>query len=248
MIQFKRTYNRMFLNDVRQALEDYKMIQNGDRVAVGLSGGKDSITLLFILSILKRYSHMKFDLIGINIDLGLGMNTSILEDFCNENDIEIIIEKTNIGEVIFEDRREKNPCSLCSKLRKGALYRVAKREGINVVALGHSSDDAIETFLMNMLCVGKLASFLPCAEYEGKDIRVVRPMVYLREEVIKKIVQSEGLPVIESPCPVAGKTKREDMKNLLLHIQSIFPDANEKIITSFQNIEFNRVWKQRQGR
>lgn len=245
MITFKKHYNRLFLNDVRQAIEDYGMIKDGDRVAVGLSGGKDSIALLYILSLLKKYKIIDFELCGINIDLGFGMDLKPLECFCSENEIDFKIERTNIGEVVFEDRKEKNPCSLCSKLRKGALLRVAKAYGFNKVALGHSSDDAIETFFMNMLCIGKLGTFHPCLEFEERGITLIRPMVYVREENIKKLVSMEGLPVIETLCPVAGKTKRQDMKELLSYIEKLYPDANTKLITSFQNLDIKNIWKQR---
>lgn len=245
MITFKKYYNRLFLKDVRQAIEDYGMIKDGDRVVVGLSGGKDSIALLYILALLKKYKIIDFELCGINIDLGFGMDLKALESFCRENGIEFIIEKTNIGEVVFEDRKEKNPCSLCSKLRKGALLRVARAYGYNKVALGHSSNDAIETFFMNMLCIGKLGTFHPCLEFEDKGITLIRPMVYVKEENIKKLVSMEELPVIETLCPAAGKTKRQDMKELLNYIEKLYPDVNSKLITSFQNLDTDNMWRQR---
>lgn len=245
MIKFDRKYNRMFLNDVREAVEFYGMIKNGDRVAVGLSGGKDSIALLFMLKLLKEYSYLKFDLCGINIDLGFNNDMKPLIDFCSQNDIEVIIEKTDIGDVVFKDRKEKNPCSLCSKLRKGALYRVANREGYNTVALGHTSDDAIETFFMNMLCVGKLGIFSPCAYYEEKGLRIMRPMIYINEETVKKVVSMENLPVIESGCPVNGKTVRQEMKNLASELRTKYPDLNKKMTTAFENIDNRKMWKQR---
>lgn len=245
MIVFQRKYNRVFLNKIRDAIEHYGMIKNGDKVAVGLSGGKDSIFLLFVLRMLQKYSHMKFDLCGINIDLGFNGDFSTVKDFCLENDIKFIIESTDIGDVVFKDRQEKNPCALCSNLRKGALYRVAEREGYNVVALGHSADDAIETFFMNMFKVGKLGVFSPCAEYHSKGIRVIRPMVYLSEETILKVVKDEKLPVVESGCPVNGVTTRQDMRDLLKELRLKFPDINEKMTTAFENIDERKMWKRR---
>lgn len=245
MIVYQRKYNRAFLNRVRDAVEHYGMIKNGDRIAVGLSGGKDSITLLFILKLLQKYSFMEFDLCGINIDLGFNNDFGEVEKLCRENDIRLIIEKTDIGDVIFEDRKEKNPCSLCSKLRKGALYRVCKREGYNVAALGHTTDDAIETFFLNMFQVGKLGIFSPCAEYEGKGIRVIRPMIYLSEETVLKVVKDENLPIVESNCPVNGKTKRQDMRELAGSLRNQFPDLNAKLISAFENIDERKMWKQR---
>lgn len=244
-VVFKRFYNKMFLNKVRQASQDYGMINRGDRVAVGLSGGKDSIALLFIMDLLRKFSPLKFELYGINIDLGLGMDTKPLKEYCSENHIPLIIEPTNIGEVVFKDRKEKNPCSLCSTLRKGALNRVASSMSINKVALGHSSDDAIQTLFMNALCVGKLGTFHPNIDFNEKGLSVIRPMVYIKESTIVKIVEMEKLPVIQSPCPVAGKTTRNTMKELLFKLEEQFPDAQEKILTALQNVDFNNMWQQR---
>lgn len=242
---FKRYYNKMFLNDVRRALEDYKMIENGDRVGVGISGGKDSITLLFILNLLKKYSYMSFELYAINIDIGFGINMQPIIDFCSKNEIKIVIEHTNIYDTVFNDRKEKNPCSLCSKLRKGALSRVAIDMNINKIALGHTATDAIETLLMNTLLVGKLGSFKPYIEQKDKSTIFIRPLIYVKEDTILDIVKLEELPVVKNLCLLAGNTKRQEMKALLYSLIEKYPDAQNKIITSLQNVDMNNLWKQR---
>lgn len=242
MIKFERKYNRLFLKYIRKSVEDFQMIKSGDRVAVGLSGGKDSIFLLFCLKLLQLTAIKDFKVIGINIDLNLGMNTEPLEMYCQENSIPLIIEKTNIGDVVFKDRKEKNPCSLCSKLRKGALIRVAKANNINKIALGHNSDDVIETLFMNVLKVSKLGTFHPNIYFEEKNINIIRPLIYINEAIITKIVTSLNLPVIASTCPENKKTTREDMKNLLRSLEKKYPDAQSKIINSLFNIDYDNIW------
>lgn len=245
MITFKKEYNRQFLRYLRKSIEEYNMISPGDRVAVGLSGGKDSIFLLFALKLIQLTSIKDFELIGIHIDLGFELNISPLVDFCNSSDIPIIVEKTNIAEVVFEDRKEKKPCSLCSKLRKGALIRVARANNINKIALGHNSDDVIETLFMNVLKVGKLGTFHPNIHFSDKNISIIRPLIYLREDLIEKLTKKYELPVIKSTCPMDKKTTREDMKNLLISLEKIYPDAQRNIITALSNVDFKNIWKQK---
>ena len=219
MITFERKYNRMFLRDVRDTIETYKMIKSEDRVAVGLSGGKDSVFLLFVLKLIQLTAIKDFTITGITIDMDLGMDFSPLKNFCDENEIPLIIEKTNIAHVVFNERKEKNPCSLCSKLRKGALIRVAKANDLNKLALGHNSDDVIETLFMNVLKVGKLGTFHPNIYYRDKDINIIRPLVKIREDFIQKFVQDNNFPIIKNLCPEDKKTTREEMKNLLIKLE-----------------------------
>ncbi|WP_125152898.1 tRNA lysidine(34) synthetase [Clostridium rectalis] len=245
MIQFERKYNRMFLRDVRDIIEKYKMITPKDKVAVGISGGKDSVFLLFTLKLIQLTAIKDFELIGITIDMDLGMDFSPIKIFCNENNIPLIIEKTNIADVVFTERKEKNPCSLCSKLRKGALIRVAKSNNVNKLALGHNSDDVIETLFMNVLKVGKLGTFHPNIHYKEKDINIIRPLVNIREDFIESFVLQNNFPVIKNLCPEDKKTTREDMKNLLINLEKNYPDAQKKILTSLTNIDLFNLWEQR---
>ncbi|EDS78156.1 ExsB family protein [Clostridium botulinum C str. Eklund] len=245
MITFKKEYNRQFLRYLRKSIGEYDMISPGDKVAVGLSGGKDSIFLLFALKLIQLTSVKNFQLVGINIDLGFELNISPLIEFCNNNNIPIIVEKTNIANVVFKDRKEKKPCSLCSKLRKGALIRVSRANNINKIALGHNSDDVIETLFMNVLKVGKLGTFHPNIHFDDKNISIIRPLIYLREDLIEKLTKKYELPVIKSTCPMDKKTTREDMKNLLTSLEKIYPNAQRNILTSLSNIDFKNIWKQK---
>ena len=247
MITFERKYNRMFLRDVRDTIETYKMIKSEDRVAVGLSGGKDSVFLLFVLKLIQLTAIKDFTITGITIDMDLGMDFSPLKNFCDENEIPLIIEKTNIAHVVFNERKEKNPCSLCSKLRKGALIRVAKANDLNKLALGHNSDDVIETLFMNVLKVGKLGTFHPNIYYRDKDINIIRPLVKIREDFIQKFVQDNNFPIIKNLCPEDKKTTREEMKNLLIKLEKLYPDAQKKIskffiLTSLTNVDLKNMW------
>lgn len=245
MISFQKEYNRLFLRYLIRSIKEYTMISAGDKVAVGVSGGKDSIFLLFALKLIQMTSIKDFELIGINIDLGFNMNISPLKEFCNKNNIPIIIEETNIAEVVFYDRKEKKPCSLCSKLRKGALIRVAKANNINKIALGHNSDDVIETLFMNVLKVGKLGTFHPNIYFKDKNINIIRPLIYMREDTIEKLTVKYNLPVIKSACPVDKKTTREEMKNLLYKLEEIYPEAQRNIMTSLSNVDLKNLWKQK---
>lgn len=245
MIQFNRKYNRLFLKYVREAIEQYDMIKPGDKVAVGVSGGKDSIFLLFALKLIQLTAIKDFNLIGITIDMDLGMDFSPVKTFCNENNIPLIVEKTNIAEVVFNERKEKNPCSLCSMLRKGALVRVASSNGFNKIALGHNSDDVIETLFMNVLKVGKMGTFHPNVYHEDKNMNIIRPLIYIREDFIEKFVKDNNLPIIKNLCPEDEKTTREEMKNLLISLEKLYPDAQKKILTSFSNVDIRNMWKQK---
>lgn len=245
MISFQKEYNRLFLRYLIRSIKEYTMISAGDRVAVGLSGGKDSIFLLFALKLIQMTSIKDFELIGVNIDLGFNTNISPLKEFCNKNNIPLIIEETNIAKVVFYDRKEKNPCSLCSKLRKGALIRVAKANNINKIALGHNSNDVIETLFMNVLKVGKLGTFHPNIYFEDKNINIIRPLIYMREDTIEKLTIKYNLPIIKSACPVDKKTTREEMKNLLYKLEEIYPEAERNIMTSLSNVDLKNLWKQK---
>ncbi|QEK11887.1 tRNA 2-thiocytidine biosynthesis protein TtcA [Crassaminicella thermophila] len=243
MIKFEKKYNKLFLNNIRKAITDYEMIQPNDKIAVGLSGGKDSIFLLFCLKLIQQTSIKNFEFIGIHIDLGFSMDIESLKSYCTKNNIPLIIEKTNIADVIFNDRKEKNPCSLCSKLRRGALARVSKNYNVNKIALGHNADDVIETLFMNVLKVGKLGTFHPNSYNSEKDMHIIRPMIYIRENLIESFVNKFNLPVITSTCPKDKKTVREDMKKLLFQLEKIYPDASEKILSSLSNFDLNNLWK-----
>ncbi|EPY2272760.1 tRNA lysidine(34) synthetase [Clostridium sporogenes] len=245
MIIFEKNYNKNFLKYVRRAIDDYNMISPKDKIAVAVSGGKDSIFLLFCLKLIQLTAIKDIEIVAIHVDLGLDINLEPLKNFCKKNKIDLIIEKTNIANVVFNERNEKNPCSLCSKLRKGCLVRVAKSIGATKIALGHNCDDVIETLLMNVLKIGKFGSFNPHIDYKDKYVHIIRPLIYLREDLIKNLVVKYNLPVIKSTCPEDKKTTREEMKNLMFKLEETYPKAIDRLMTSLCNIDMKNIWKQR---
>jgi tRNA(Ile)-lysidine synthetase-like protein len=245
LIKFKKNYNKLFLKYVRKAIDDYNMISPKDKIVVAVSGGKDSIFLLFCLKLIQLTAFKDIQIVAIHVDLGLDMNLEPLKNFCEKNNIELIIEKTNIANVVFNERNEKNPCSLCSKLRKGCLVRVSKSIGATKIALGHNCDDVIETLFMNVLKIGKFGSFHPHIDYKDKYVHIIRPLIYLREDLIKDLVTKYNLPVIKSNCPEDKKTTREEMKNLMFKLEAIYPEAIDRLMTSLCNIDMKNLWQQR---
>ncbi|MCG8500083.1 MAG: tRNA 2-thiocytidine(32) synthetase TtcA [Firmicutes bacterium] len=204
------------LSYVRRAVDDYHMIQEGDRIAVGVSGGKDSLTLLRALKALQRFYPKQFDLEAITLTMGFdNFDLSAIRQMCKEIDVPYTVVETNIAEVIFDIRKESNPCSLCAKMRRGALHDAALEAGCKKVALGHHHDDVIETFFMSLFYEGRLHCFSPVTYLDRKDIHLIRPMLYVPEQVVVGFVDKTGLPVVQSPCPVNGHTKRQYVKDLL---------------------------------
>lgn len=207
---------------VKRALGDFDMIQDGEKVAVGISGGKDSLTCLFALKTLLSILPVKYELIAIAVDLGWDYiesnqyNYDEINNYCKNNDITFIVEKTRISEIVFKHREESNPCSLCSKMRNGALINRAVKEGCHKIALGHHLDDVIETALMSMFFSGKIDAFAPKAYLDRMKVTYIRPLVYMREKDIISIAKSYELPVMSVKlCPADGNTKRNYIKNLI---------------------------------
>ncbi|MEE1049683.1 MAG: ATP-binding protein [Clostridia bacterium] len=204
------------LSKVRRAVDDYHMISEGDRIAVGVSGGKDSLTLLCALSALRRFYPAKFEVIGVSLDMGFpDMSFSGVRELCDKLDVEYVVKKTDIAEIIFDIRKEKNPCSLCAKMRRGGVNDLAVELGCNKVALGHHNEDVLETFFLSLFYEGRLGCFAPVTYLSRRDIHVIRPMIYLPEGEIKGFAKSENLPVVKSTCPNDGVSKRQDMKDFI---------------------------------
>lgn len=242
----KKWQNKLFMNDIRKAVDDYNMIEDRDRIIIGLSGGKDSTLLLYALNLLNKYSYKNFEIIGVHLDCGFDLDFNPMIRFCENNGIKLHIEETSIRDYLdFEG--DKNPCYLCGRLRRGALGRVAKKLGASKIALGHHMDDAIETFFMNMIYTGKLGSFNPKNYEKEKGLYIIRPLIYIKEEIIRKVVDIEKLPVISSNCPMDGCTSRQDIKELIVRLAGEYPDIKEKIITSLSNIDTKNIWKQRKN-
>ena len=207
---------KRILSYTRRAVDDYEMIHEGDRIAVGISAGKDSLTLLHALAGLRRFYPKRFELVAITVDMGFeGMDFTPIRELCERLDVPYIIAKTEISRIIFDVRKEKNPCSLCAKMRRGALHNAAKEAGCNVVALGQHFDDVVETFMLNLFYEGRIGCFQPVTYLSRKDITVIRPMIYLPEKDIRYFANRVSLPVVKSTCPADGNTERESMKQLL---------------------------------
>ena len=208
------------LSFVRRALDDYLMIEDGDKIAVGVSAGKDSLTLLCAMAEIRRFYPKKFDLLAITVDMGFeGMDFSPVKSFCEELGVEYEIVPTQISKIIFDVRKEKNPCSLCAKMRRGALYNYAKERGCNKVALGHHFDDVVETFMLNLFFEGRLGCFQPVTYLSNTDITLIRPMIYMPEKDVRYFASKTELPIQKSPCPADGNTEREEMKKLLTSLE-----------------------------
>ena len=219
---------------VRRCVEDYKMIEPGDRVAVGVSGGKDSLVLLQILAGLRQY--MNFELEAITIDMGLGMDYSKVAEFCENLQVPYTIVKTQIGPIIFEHRKEKNPCSMCSKMRRGALNQAILDRGIRKLALGHHYDDAVETFVMSLIFEGRLSCFQPVTDLDRMGVTQIRPMLYVHEKTVDNFAVRMNMPVVENRCPVDKTTKREEIKNLVYELSQRYPDLKERIFGAMQRL------------
>ncbi len=218
------------LSYIRKAVDDYNMINDEDKIAVGLSGGKDSITLLMGLKALQRFYNKKFDLIAISINPGFDFfNSDFLKNTCNQIGVPYIEEKTHIKEIVFDIRNEKNPCSLCANLRRGILNSTAIREGCNKIALGHNEDDVLETFFLNLLYGGSINTFAPTSYMDRSEITLIRPLIYAPEKSIKTFIKKNNIEVMPKCCPMDGVSKREDMKNLIYDLQKSIPMVKTNI-------------------
>ena len=223
------------LSHMRKAIEDYNMIQEGDKIAVCLSGGKDSITLLHAFKTLQRFYPKKFDLIAISINPGFEFfDTQFLKDICDNLDIPLFIESTHAKEIVFDIRKEKNPCSLCANLRRGAINSVAVREGCNKIALGHNQDDVLETFLLNLLYTGSIGTFSPVSHMDRTGITLIRPLIYTPEKETKRFIKKNDLTVMPKVCPMDGTSKREDMKQMIFKLQKDIPMVRANLFGAIQ--------------
>ncbi len=226
------------LSLLRKGISEYKMIKDGDKIAVGVSGGKDSIALLKLLAEYKRFSPEKFSLVAISVDLnfnGVPTDFSIPKKICEDYGVEYQIVKTEIGEVVFDVRKESNPCSLCSKMRKGALYDEAVKLGCNKVAIGHHADDLIETFILSLFYEGRLSTFAPKSYLDRTKLTLIRPMIMIKEMDVIGYVKD--IPIAKSPCPVDKQTKREYVKNVLSTLGKDIPSLKDMIYTALTHPE-----------
>lgn len=217
----------------RKAIDDFHMIEPGDKIAVGISGGKDSLTLLYALAGLRRFYPNRFELEAISVDLGYeGFDLSSVQALCEQLQVPYTIVHTDIAQIIFEDRKEDNPCSLCAKLRKGAFNTKARELGCNKIAYAHHKDDVIETMLMSMLFEGHFYTFSPVTYLDRMDLTLIRPMIYVDECDVKGFMKAYELPVQKNPCPVDGYTKREYAKNLVKQLEREHAGTRERLFHS----------------
>ena len=219
---------------MRRCIEDYHMITPGETIAVGISGGKDSLVLLRVLAGLREY--MDFSLHAVTIDMGLGMDYSAIAAFCRELDVPYTLVPTQIGPIIFEHRKEKNPCSMCSKMRRGALNQAILDLGIRKIALGHHFDDAVETFVMSLFYEGRISCFQPVTDLDRTGVIQIRPMLYVHEKTAENFASRMELPILVNRCPVDKNTKREEIKQLVYSLCKTYPDLKERIFGAMQRL------------
>ena len=223
------------LSLVRRCVEDYSMIESGETVAVGVSGGKDSVLTLAALAKLRDFYPKKFDIAALTIDSGTpGMDFSPIAALCRELGVPYYQIPVPIYEIVFQHRKEKNPCSLCAKLRRGALSTELNRLGISKIALGHHYDDAVETMVMSLFLEGRISCFQPVTYLDRSGVTQIRPLLYVQEREVRGAVRRLSLPVVENPCPANGSTKREETKALLLQLEKQFPQLKKKIFGAIQ--------------
>ena len=229
------------LSLTRRCVEDYEMIQPGDCIAVGVSGGKDSLLLLVALAKLREFYPVPYTVEAITLDMGAadgrpGMDFSPIAELCRELDVPYTIIKSEIQHIIFDLRKEKNPCSMCAKMRRGALHGAMQERGITKIALGHHYDDAIETFFMSLVFEGRLSCFQPVTFLDRTGITQIRPLLYCGENLIRHTAQRLELPVVENPCPADGNTKRQEIKELVYELQGRYPGLKGRAFGAMQRL------------
>lgn len=228
---------RRILSHTRAAIDDYNMINDGDKIAVGISGGKDSLMLLKALCELRRFYSAEFQVVAITLDMRFNNKDgdfSEIQKMCDDYGIEYIIKPTDLYEIIFNIRKELNPCSLCARMRRGILHEAAKEAGCNKIALGHHLDDAAETFLMNLLVESRVGCFAPVTYLSRRDLTMIRPLIYVREREVTAAAERLNLPVVKSGCPANENTKREEIKQLINELSARYGDVPERIIGAMQ--------------
>ena len=231
------------LGCIRKADQDFGLFSDGDRIGIGVSGGKDSLLLIHALSLYRRFAHKNFEIEAFTVSMGFEpFDLSGISSLCDNLEVPYRVRQTQIGEIVFDMRNEKNPCSLCSKMRRSVLLNMCREYGCNKLALGHHSDDVIETLLMSLFYEGRFHTFQPKSFMSRTGITVIRPLVYLPEKHVIHMMKMLDLPVVKSPCPADGKTTREDMKELMTGLKRIFPDAPDRIMHAMRMREYD-LWQ-----
>ncbi len=242
--------SKRILSYTRRAVDDYDMIRAGDKIAVGVSAGKDSLTLLCALAELRRFYPVPFEVVAITVDMGFArpMDLTPVRALCRELGVEYRVVPTEIYKIIFEVRKEKNPCSLCAKMRRGALHTAAVEMGCTTVALGHHFDDVVNTFMLNLFFEGRLGCFQPVTYLSRRGLRVIRPMIYMPEKDIRYFASHAALPVVKSTCPADGNTERAEMHRLIGGLEKTYPGLRYRIFGAVQRGELDGFHPPRTGR
>ena len=223
------------LTYIRKAIDDYHMIDVNDKIAVGISGGKDSLTLLYGLRRLKDFYPIPFELSAITVDLGFEQyDTALLSQYVKQLNIPYYVDKTEIASIVFDHKKEANPCSLCSRLRKGAFNERAKAIGCNKIAYAHHKDDVLESFLMSLLYEGRIHTFSPITRLGRSELELIRPLIYVREGEVASFAREQELPISKNPCPADGITKRQEAKELICSLKTTVPDVKERIFSAIK--------------
>lgn len=241
-----KDYRKWFLGRVKKAISDFAMIRDGDRVAVGFSGGKDSTSLLHALHLIRRSAPVSFGLEAIFVDMGWPVDIPLLTAFCRAREAELSVVKTDIASIVFEHRRDQSPCAICSHLRRGAFHDRALELGCSRVALGHHLDDVVETFFMSLFYTGQFRTFAPDTYLDRTGLHMIRPLIYLPAGEIKKWAGLEGLPAIPNPCPVSGKTKREEAKELVAELRERCPNLGASFLNALLTFDPSNLWPKRE--
>ena len=239
---------QQIMSQIRAAVDSYQLIQSGDRIAVGISGGKDSLVLLCALANMRKFLPMKYDLVAITVDPCFDNIQTVfrqVEELCRRLQIKYEIRRSQLGNIIFEQRKESNPCSLCARMRRGILHDMSKKHNCNKLALGHHFDDAVQTFFMNLFYGGKIGCFSPMSYLSRKDLYLIRPMVFCEESKVESAAQRYHLPVVKSECPVDGHTCRQSTQELIKDLEKRFPDLRRKVMGALQRAGIDGWGKQK---
>ena len=231
------------LGSIRRADERYRMIEDGDRVCIGVSGGKDSLLLMEAMKLYQRFCYTRFDVCAVMLDLGLRQqDTSAIEAYAARIGMDFTVIHTDIGKVVFEYRQERSPCALCAKLRRGALNTAAVERGCNKVALGHNREDVLETLFMSMLYEGRINTFAPVTHLSRRNVTVIRPLIFLPEKYALSVARQRELPILPPNCDIAGQSRREDARQLLQHLATLVPDIEQKLLHALIHTETYGLW------
>lgn len=231
------------LGSIRRVDERYRMIEDGDRVCIGVSGGKDSLLLMEAMKLYQRFCYTRFDVCAVMLDLGLRQqDTSAIEAYAARIGMDFTVIHTDIGKVVFEYRQERSPCALCAKLRRGALNTAAVERGCNKVALGHNREDVLETLFMSMMYEGRINTFAPVTHLSRRNVTVIRPLIFLPEKYALSVARQRELPILPPNCDIAGQTKREEARQLLQHLATLVPDIEQKLLHALIHTETYGLW------